>query len=71
MEEIIRDGENGVLFEPGNIAQLTAALARLAHEPQLGQRLGEQGRTWVYEERTWDNNARRVVQLVEEIRRRS
>lgn len=71
VEEIIRDGENGVLFEPGSIAQLTAALARLAHEPQLGQRLGEQGRTWVYEERTWDNNARRVVQLVEEIRRRS
>ncbi len=68
VEEIIRDGENGVLFEPGNIAQLTAALARLAHDPQLGKRLGEQARVWVYKERTWKNNAQQVVRLAEEAR---
>lgn len=69
VEEIIREGENGVLFEPGNIGALTAALARLVNDPALGQRIGEHSRAWVYEERTWDNNARRVEQLAEEVRR--
>ncbi len=69
VEEIIRDGENGVLFEPGNVEQLTDALARLVRDPQLGQRLGEQARVWAHKERTWDNNARQVVKLAEEVRR--
>jgi glycosyltransferase involved in cell wall biosynthesis len=69
VEEIIREGENGVLFEPGNIAQLTAALAHLANDPELRRRLGESARAWVYEERTWKNNARKVTELAEEVRR--
>lgn len=69
VEEIIRDGENGALFEPGNVEQLASVLARLVRDPQFGQRLGERARVWVQRERTWDNNARKVVELAEEVRR--
>jgi len=67
VEEIIVDGETGVLFEPGNIAQLTAALAQLASDVQLCQHLGEKAQVWVRRERTWDNNARQVVAMAQEL----
>lgn len=64
VEEVITDGETGVLFEPGKIAALQAALARLANDLSLCRRLGENARAWVETERTWDNNARQVVEIV-------
>jgi len=35
MSEVVRDGENGLLFEPGSPASLAAALLRLLDEPTL------------------------------------
>jgi len=40
--EVIRDGENGLLVPPGDVGALTAAMLRLAGDPALRQRLGEQ-----------------------------
>ncbi|MDZ7342952.1 MAG: glycosyltransferase family 4 protein, partial [candidate division KSB1 bacterium] len=64
VEEVIIDGETGVLFEPGNIEQLTAVLAKLAVDAPLCRRIGEQAKAWVQQERTWDNNARQVMEIV-------
>ncbi|MDZ7291879.1 MAG: glycosyltransferase family 4 protein [candidate division KSB1 bacterium] len=63
VEEVIIDGETGVLFEPGNIEQLTAALIKLSSDPQLCRRIGENAKAWVQKERTWDNNARQVLEI--------
>jgi glycosyltransferase involved in cell wall biosynthesis len=41
---LIRHGENGLLFTPGNSAELVAAVVRLAGESALRTRLGEAGR---------------------------
>ena len=71
VEEVIADGETGVLFEPGNIAALQAALAQLANDSPLCHRLGENARAWVETERTWDNNARQVVEMVENVKRKT
>ncbi|MCI0694735.1 glycosyltransferase family 4 protein [candidate division KSB1 bacterium] len=67
VEEVIADGETGLLFEPGNIGQLAAALAKLVEDSQLCRRLGEKARTWVLQERTWENNARRVIAIANEL----
>jgi glycosyltransferase involved in cell wall biosynthesis len=67
VEEVISDGETGMLFEPGNIAQLTAALAQLVADTQRCQGLGARARIWVQQERTWDNNARQVVEIAREL----
>lgn len=71
VEEVITNGETGVLFEPGNIAALHAALAQLVSDSPLCRRLGENARAWVETERTWDNNARQVVQIAESIKRKA
>jgi glycosyltransferase involved in cell wall biosynthesis len=39
MTEMVRDGDNGLLFEPGDVGSLLAQLRRLASDPPLLQRL--------------------------------
>jgi glycosyltransferase involved in cell wall biosynthesis len=65
VQEIIAEGETGLLYEPGNVAQLTMALTKLARDAQLCRRLGANARTWVQKERTWENNAQQVVEIAE------
>jgi glycosyltransferase involved in cell wall biosynthesis len=67
VEEVIVDGETGLLFEPGNIGQLTAVLAKLTVDLPLCHRLGEKAGAWVRKERTWDNNARQVLAIAGEL----
>lgn len=63
VREFVRDGETGLLYEPGNIEQLAAALLQLVADEQLCQRLGERAKAWVSRERTWANNAQQSVEL--------
>jgi glycosyltransferase involved in cell wall biosynthesis len=68
VEEVIADGETGALFEPGNIAQLTAVLAQLTADAPRCHGLGARARAWVQQERTWKNNARRVIEIARELK---
>jgi glycosyltransferase involved in cell wall biosynthesis len=43
--EMIKSGENGLLFEPDNDAELRGAIQRLAQDPALRLRMGEAART--------------------------
>ena len=47
VEELVKDGETGLLVPPKDPAALAAAIRRLADDPELGRRLGEAGRTIV------------------------
>ncbi|HEX9652994.1 MAG TPA: glycosyltransferase, partial [bacterium] len=67
VEEVITDGRTGVLFEPGNVSELCSTLGNLLHDPRLCKRLGKEACAWVSEERTWENNARQVVELAWEL----
>ena len=42
--DVIRDGENGLLFTPGDLGDLTEKLRRLLADPVLRRRLGRQAR---------------------------
>lgn len=61
--EIVRDGANGILYEPGNIDQLAQALHSVLVAPEWGSEMGAAGKQWVLRERTWDNNARQVLEV--------
>jgi glycosyltransferase involved in cell wall biosynthesis len=47
--DVVRDGLDGFLVEPGDTDSLAARLAELAADPALRQRMGESGRARVLE----------------------
>jgi glycosyltransferase involved in cell wall biosynthesis len=47
--DVVRDGVDGLLVEPGSTSALAERLAQLAGEPELGRRLGAAGRERVLE----------------------
>ncbi len=55
VREIIRDGETGLLTEPDNVDDLTAALLRLLERPEDTRRMGAASRAWVQREFNWDD----------------
>jgi glycosyltransferase involved in cell wall biosynthesis len=69
LAEMIADGDTGLVFAKGEVEGLADALARLAGDPALRHRLGKAGRAWVLRERSWAATARRVVEVVESLRR--
>ncbi len=59
--EILQDGQNGLLIEPGDAAAMAAHILRLAADPALRGALGAAGRRRVLEQHTWDNNAAQIL----------
>ncbi len=60
----LHDGADSLLVRPGDTQQLSEALRRLLDHPQLRTRLGEAAAVSVAE-RTWVNNARRVMAIAQ------
>jgi colanic acid/amylovoran biosynthesis glycosyltransferase len=61
--ELVQDGQTGLLVSPGSAAELTAALARLADDAELRERLGQAGRRWVEAEFDARKNAAQLADL--------
>jgi glycosyltransferase involved in cell wall biosynthesis len=57
LQEMIIDNETGLIFEKGNIENLTSKLEVLIKNKNLRDRLGKNGRKWVEKERTWNKTA--------------
>ena len=64
IEEVVRDGETGLLYAPGELDGLIAVCDSLLSEPALRQRLGQAAAAEVRNCYTWDHNAARVTKLV-------
>lgn len=62
--EVIIDGENGLLVEPGETAGLARAIERLALDGELRARLGAAARKTAIERYTWRHNAARVFDTI-------
>jgi glycosyltransferase involved in cell wall biosynthesis len=63
--ELVRDGENGLLVRPGRPDQLADALARLAADPGLRERMGAEGERTVRAEFDVRASAGRMRELFE------
>jgi glycosyltransferase involved in cell wall biosynthesis len=63
IEEVVRDGETGLLYPPDEPEALTTACDRLLTTPNLRHRLGSAAAKDVHGRYTWDHNAERVVEL--------
>jgi glycosyltransferase involved in cell wall biosynthesis len=65
MSEILTDGENAILVEPGDPAALARAILHLASDEPLRRRLGANARSLVISSFTWRHNAARVFRALE------
>lgn len=62
VEEVIADGQTGLLVAPGESQSLTNALLQLKRDPALRHRLGAAARA-AMQSRTWDNLLERIFAL--------
>lgn len=58
---LIRHEVDGLLCAPGDVGELVAALRRIRQDPELGRRLGREGRRKVLRTHTWDRVAGRIL----------
>ena len=65
--ELIRPGENGLLFEPGNEQQMAETISYLAAHPELAEAMGAAGRRLVAERHSPDQHYRKMIQLYESV----
>ena len=62
--ELIADGENGFLFEPGKAQELASAMRRLAIEPGLLAQMSENARTGTRDRFTLEGYAEAFVAVL-------
>jgi glycosyltransferase involved in cell wall biosynthesis len=67
IEEVVRDGETGLLYPPGQQDALLAACDRLLSDPDLRRRLGWVAAKEIRNHYTWDRNAERVIELARQL----
>lgn len=61
VNELVRDGETGLLLPPGDVGALVAALRRFGQEPGLAGRLGAAARAEAVEKHSWTARAEELV----------
>jgi glycosyltransferase involved in cell wall biosynthesis len=68
LAQLIRHGDNGLLCEPGDAADLAAQLGRLRGDAAMRARLGAAARKTILEHHTWDHVASRIQALARSCR---
>jgi phosphatidylinositol alpha-1,6-mannosyltransferase len=64
--EAVDEGRTGLLFDPGDAADLSAKLELLLRDAALRARLGAAGPAWVAERFDWGRSLERLSELLEE-----
>lgn len=65
--EILEHGKTGLLIEPGNYKELTEYILTLLEDEQLKRKLGKNARSEVEKKYTWEHNARRIMEIYNEV----
>lgn len=68
VEEVMRDGDDCVMAEPGDVDGLTDALLRVMGGAELRRRLGRGARVTA-EAHTWEKTAMKVLEVYEDVSR--
>lgn len=63
LQEVIADGQSGVLFAPGNSEALLESILTLLNDPVKRKAIGARGKEVVFERHTWVRNAEEVTRI--------
>ena len=69
LNTIIRPGEDGLLYDEGDLATLTAHLQSLAADPADRARMGRNARARVVAHYSWDAHCAQLERVLEEVTR--
>lgn len=69
LNHVIRDGEEGLLFEENNIEELADALLELLENPEMARTMGIQARKRVVEHFSWQRHCAELERLLEDIQK--
>jgi phosphatidylinositol alpha-1,6-mannosyltransferase len=64
VDEVVEDGETGLLVDPRDANEVAAAVGRLLADPRMAARLGQAGRRRVVTEFTFERFRERMARLV-------
>jgi phosphatidyl-myo-inositol dimannoside synthase len=67
LTEVAPHRERSLAYRAEDETALAAAVGRLMDDPALAARLGEAGRAWVTQERTWASNGPRWTEIYESV----
>lgn len=67
IEDIVKHGETGLLVEPKDVNSLAEAIDYLLNNPDKARAMGERGRELVLANFTWERNAKKIIELYEEV----
>lgn len=59
--DVVRDGAEGIIVQPGDVEAIAAALEHLYHHPEIVERMGIAARRRVVENFTWDHFRARLL----------
>ena len=65
--EMVREGETGLTFPPGDQPALAETIDSLLDDPDRRRRLGTAAREWVAANRTWTQNGRRYLEFFQRL----
>jgi len=68
IQELLRDGENGILTEVGDPEDLAQKILALARTPILGKKLGIQLREEILLNHNWRRNTEKLINIFESIK---
>jgi glycosyltransferase involved in cell wall biosynthesis len=66
LRNLIQDGKNGLLYEPGNSNELAHQLIQLYHQPTVRSQLGQAARTTVLQSYTWQRAVQKVLGVIKD-----
>jgi glycosyltransferase involved in cell wall biosynthesis len=67
LNQVVRDGQEGVLFPEGDVRGLACAIGRLLDDPDAARAMGERARVRVSEHYTWARHCEALEQIMLEL----
>ena len=64
IREVVRHGETGWLYKPGDLTALADGCRTLLRDATLRETLGKTGAQMIHEHYTWDHNVRRIEEFM-------
>lgn len=61
--DVIRDGHNGVLVEPGDVNSFAETMLKLINDPEERLRLGRNAREQAINQYSWEHYTRRLIEI--------